>query len=105
MAIEQIDIEKFLQLSEEYSILDVRSPGEFLHAHIPGALALPLFTDDQRKVIGTAYKLQSRQVAVNKGLSFFSERMKVMTGEVAGLIGDQRGINANNVIPGTHRLL
>ena len=90
MAIEQVDIEKFMQLSKEYSVLDVRSPGEFLHAHIPGALALPLFTDDQRKIIGTAYKLQSRQVAVKKGLNFFSERMKAMPDEVEELMAHQK---------------
>jgi tRNA 2-selenouridine synthase len=105
MAIEQIDIEKFLQLSGEYSILDVRSPGEFLHAHIPGALALPLFTDDQRKIIGTAYKLQSRQVAVKEGLNFFSERMKTIPGEVEELTGNQKEINVNGLIPGINRLL
>jgi len=85
MAIEQVDIEKFLKLSAECPVLDVRSPGEFLHAHIPGALALPLFTDEQRKIIGIAYKQQSRQVAVKKGLDFFSERMKSIPGEVEEL--------------------
>jgi len=103
MAIEQLDIEKFMQLSKEYSILDVRSPGEYLHAHIPGALALPLFTDDQRKIIGTAYKLQSRQVAVKKGLNFFSERMKGMPDEVEELIGHQN--ISNSLMPHTNRLL
>src|SRR5664279_241775 len=100
MAVEQIDIKIFLQLSEEYSILDVRSPGEFLHAHIPGALALPLFTDEQRKIIGTAYKLQSRQVAVKKGLNFFSERMKTIPDEVEELTGNKQKISGKKVSPG-----
>ncbi len=43
MANEQVDIENFLTLSETSPVFDVRSPGEFLHAHIPGAFALPLF--------------------------------------------------------------
>ena len=43
MAIEQIDIEKFLQLANEYPILDVRSPGEFSHAHIPGRIVIAPF--------------------------------------------------------------
>ena len=51
MAIEQIDIENFLQLSEEYPILDVRSPGEFSHAHIPGALPLPLLQMIKEKLL------------------------------------------------------
>ncbi len=78
MAIEQLDIEDFLNLAEERPLLDVRSPGEFLHAHIPPAFSFPLFTDEQRKIIGTAYKQQSRQVAVKIGLDYFSERMKSM---------------------------
>ncbi|MEO8821650.1 MAG: tRNA 2-selenouridine(34) synthase MnmH, partial [Ginsengibacter sp.] len=82
MAIEKIDIESFLKLSETFPILDVRSPGEYLHAHIPGAVSVPLFTDEQRKIIGTAYKKESRQKAVNIGLGYFSERMKTIPGEV-----------------------
>src|SRR5664279_4856859 len=90
MAIEQINIDNFLLLSKEYPVLDVRSPGEFSHAHIPGALPLPLFTDDQRKIIGTAYKQESRQVAVKKGLAFFSERMKQIIDEVENLLNAQK---------------
>ncbi|MEO8108466.1 MAG: tRNA 2-selenouridine(34) synthase MnmH [Ginsengibacter sp.] len=90
MAIEQIDIEDFLRLSEESPVFDVRSPGEFLYAHIPGAFSLALFTDDQRKVIGTAYKQQNRQVAVKKGLDYFSERMKNMIEEVEKIITENK---------------
>jgi tRNA 2-selenouridine synthase len=85
MAIEQIDIEIFLKLSNEYPVFDVRSPLEFSHAHIPETFTLPLFTDDQRKVIGTAYKQQSRQAAVRIGLDYFSERMKLIPGEMEEL--------------------
>ena len=90
MAIEQIDIENFLKLSETSTVFDVRSPGEFLHAHIPGAFGLPLFTDEQRKIIGTAYKQESRQVAVKKGLDFFSERMKNMIGDAEEIIDSNK---------------
>lgn len=86
MAIEQIDIEDFIKLSYDHPVLDVRSPGEFLHAHIPNAFSLPLFTDEQRKIIGTAYKKENRQIAVKKGLEFFSERMKIMPGEVEDIM-------------------
>ena len=106
MAIGQIDIEDFLKLSEECPVFDVRSPGEFLHAHIPDALALPLFTDEQRKIIGTAYKQQSRQVAVKKGLDFFSERMKLIPDEVEELFsGWQKKRAANNRRLNTNQIL
>ena len=57
MAIEKLFVPTFIELSKIYPVLDVRSPGEFSHAHIPGAYSLPLFTDeeqgfDQRPVRG-----------------------------------------------------
>ncbi|MEP6584966.1 MAG: tRNA 2-selenouridine(34) synthase MnmH [Ginsengibacter sp.] len=97
MAIEQLDIENFLKHAEEVPVLDVRSPTEFSHAHIPGALTLPLFTDEQRKIIGTAYKKQSRQVAVKKGLEYFSERMKNIIVEAEDIIKEvNRNDSTNN---------
>lgn len=76
MAIEKVPIESFLELSEQFPVLDVRSPGEYSHAHIPGAFNLPLFTDEERKVIGTAYKQQSRHAAIRIGLDYFGPRMR-----------------------------
>ena len=88
MPIEKIDIDNFLKLSREHPVLDVRSPGEFNHAHIPGAYSVPLFTDEQRAIIGTAYLKESRQVAVNHGLNYFSERMKIIPEEIENIIAD-----------------
>ena len=95
MPVEHIDIEKFLELSAEFPVLDVRSPGEYLHAHIPGAFTLPLFTDEQRKIIGTAYKKESRQIAVNIGLNYFSKRMKIIPGEAINILNKWTGKNKN----------
>ncbi len=71
-----INIQEFLALSEQHPILDVRSPGEFEYGHIPGAHSLPLFSNEERAIVGTAYKQVSRESAVNKGLSFFGPKMK-----------------------------
>ena len=38
------------------SIIDVRSPSEFLDDHVPGAINLPVLDDAQRAEIGTIYK-------------------------------------------------
>lgn len=86
MPIEKIDIAHFLSLLQELPVIDVRSPGEYNHAHLPGAFNVPLFTDEQRAIIGTAYKKQSRRAAVNQGLEFFSERMKTIPGEIENII-------------------
>jgi tRNA 2-selenouridine synthase len=76
MGVIKIDIEKFIELAQEHPVLDVRSPSEYKHAHIPGAISLPLFTDEERKVVGTIYKQESREKAIKAGLDFFSPKMR-----------------------------
>lgn len=90
MAVKQLDIERFLALSKLHPVLDVRSPGEFIHAHIPGAYSLPLFTNEERKVVGTAYKQQSRKQAIKVGLDYFGPKMRGMVEEVEQLMAAQK---------------
>lgn len=78
MAATCIDINAFLELSKSIPVLDVRSPGEYNHAHIPGAYSLPLFTDEERKIVGTAYKQEGREEAIKIGLDFFGPKMRSM---------------------------
>lgn len=85
MPIVQTDIENFLKHSVGFPLIDVRSPSEYAHAHIPGAVSIPLFSDEERKIIGTAYKQQGREVAVNEGLDFFSKRLKQIQPEALKL--------------------
>jgi tRNA 2-selenouridine synthase len=82
MPIQKLTIAEFLQLAKQHPVFDVRSPGEYIHAHIPGAISLPLFTDEERKVVGTAYKQQSKQAAIKIGLDYFGVKMKSMVEEV-----------------------
>ncbi|MGK0138378.1 MAG: tRNA 2-selenouridine synthase [Algoriphagus sp.] len=76
MAVNKLEIEDFLDLAKDLPILDVRSPSEFAHAHILGALSFPLFTDEERKVVGTAYKQEGRETAIKIGLDYFGPRMR-----------------------------
>jgi tRNA 2-selenouridine synthase len=82
MAITKIDMQRFLDLQLQMPVFDVRSPGEYVHAHIPGAFSLPLFTDEERKVIGTLYKHQGQQRAIKEGLDFFGPNMRAMVTQV-----------------------
>jgi tRNA 2-selenouridine synthase len=62
---------------------------------MPGALNLPLFTDEERKVVGTAYKQQSREVAIKIGLDYFGPKMRKMVEEVESLVWSwESGISA-----------
>jgi tRNA 2-selenouridine synthase len=76
MPIERIDTARFLQLAKTHPVLDVRSPGEYKHAHIPGANSFPLFSDEERKIVGTTYKQQSREQAIKIGLDLFGPKMR-----------------------------
>ncbi len=99
MPVEKTDMENFLKLSLKYPVLDVRSPAEYLHAHIPGAFSVPVFTDEQRAVIGTAYVQQNRQIAVEHGLNYFSERMKIIPSEAIAILNNFK--KENNSIANT----
>lgn len=54
-------------LKKEGTIVDVRSPGEYSMGHIPGAINIPLFSDEERAWIGTVYKKQGKSEAVKLG--------------------------------------
>ncbi|QJR15499.1 tRNA 2-selenouridine(34) synthase MnmH [Usitatibacter palustris] len=40
------------------AILDARSPGEFAEDHLPGAVNCPVLDDEERAIVGTAFKQQ-----------------------------------------------
>ena len=62
----RININKFLSLP--YPIFDVRSPIEYEKGHIPGAINLPVFTNEERAIVGTAYKNQGKDEAIKIGI-------------------------------------
>ena len=69
-----------------YPVLDVRAPIEFAQGHVPGALNLPLFTDEERARIGTTYKQVSQEKAVHLGLEFFGPKMSGMVKQARKLV-------------------
>lgn len=71
--VQSVSIDAFFQLASP--ILDVRSPGEFEQAHIPSAKSFPLFDNDERAEVGTCYKQQGRDEAVELGLKFVGPKL------------------------------
>lgn len=47
--------------------IDVRAPVEFAQGHIPGAVNIPLFVDNERAEIGTMYKKVGKNQALQLG--------------------------------------
>ena len=71
----QILIEEFLEKAKHYQVIDVRSPGEYEHGHIPGAINIPLFDNDERAVVGTIYKKNGKNLSIIKGLEFVGPKL------------------------------
>jgi len=70
-----INSEEFLNLRKLLSVVDVRSPAEFNDGHIPGAINIPIFNDDERAIVGTIFKNKGRLPAVEKGLEIVGPKM------------------------------
>ncbi len=70
-----LDAEEFLEAEENYPVVDVRSPAEFQQGHIPGAINMPLFNNEERAVVGTLYKQSGRYAALLKGLDIVGPKM------------------------------
>ena len=87
---QKIEPEVFLEQSEQLSIIDVRSPGEFGEGHIPGAVNMPLFDNDERAVIGTLYKRQGKNTAVLKGLEIVGPKMAAFAKQAMKLAVDNK---------------
>jgi tRNA 2-selenouridine synthase len=71
---------------QQQPIFDVRSPGEFEHAHIPGAYSLPLFSNEERAEVGTLYKQKGKKLAIKAGLDFFGPKMSKIIASVEGIL-------------------
>lgn len=97
--IEKINIDRFINLSNQLPVLDARSPGEYNHAHIPGAYSFPLFSDEERKIVGTAYKQKSREEAIKIGLDFFGVKMRKMVESAENILSEHnKGENNRTVL-------
>ena len=68
-------IEDFLKRGEIFPIIDVRTPAEFEQGHIPRAYNIPLFTNEERAIIGTIYKQDSKENAIMEGLKIVGPKM------------------------------
>jgi tRNA 2-selenouridine synthase len=64
----EIEAEELLK-RPGFTLLDVRAEVEFAEGHVPGSVNLPLLTDPERHLVGTAYKKEGSEAAVRLGHS------------------------------------
>jgi len=71
-----ISVDFYFKNLNQIPIIDVRSPGEFVKGHIPNAYNIELFTDEERAVVGTAYKKESKERAIEIGYEYVQPKLK-----------------------------
>ncbi len=66
-------------------LVDVRTPAEYAQGHIPGAVNIPLLSDEQRHIIGTIYKKNGQAAAIEMGWQLVGNEMQSKANEALRL--------------------
>lgn len=88
--IQKLDIVEFLKLAETTPVIDVRTPLEFAHASIPGAFNLPIFSNEERVLVGTCYKQKGREEAILMGFDFTGPKWSGFIKETLKIAPDKK---------------
>ena len=81
-------------LDEDYILVDVRSPGEYLEYTIPNAINIPILDNEERKAVGTVYRQESVEAAKKLGVKIVSSKLP----EIYEKILDLKKTNKNIVL-------
>ncbi|MBI5656712.1 MAG: tRNA 2-selenouridine(34) synthase MnmH [Geobacter sp.] len=71
------------QLLDSHCVVDVRTPLEYAEDHLPGAINIPLLSNEERVEIGTLYKQSGPQPARIRGLELTAGRFPGMVAAIA----------------------
>ncbi|MFD0980406.1 tRNA 2-selenouridine(34) synthase MnmH [Tropicimonas aquimaris] len=70
------------------TVIDVRSPAEFAEDHVPGAISLPVLSNEERAVVGTIYKQESPFRARKVGAALVARNA---AGHIEGPLAEKDG--------------
>jgi tRNA 2-selenouridine synthase len=73
----ELPVEELFNLNNK-TIIDIRSPIEFADGAIPGAVNVPLFTNEERAEIGTIYKHEGQAAAKWRAMELVSPKIPDM---------------------------
>lgn len=79
-----ITVRELLEM-EQVVPVDVRSPGEFEEASIPGAVNIPIFTNEERKEVGTLYKQKGSNEAKWRAMEMVSPKLAQILGSIKNI--------------------
>jgi tRNA 2-selenouridine synthase len=71
------------ELIDTHLVVDVRTPLEFMEDHIPGAVNVPLLSNEERVEIGTLYKQEGPHPARVRGLEITAPKLPSIVAEIA----------------------
>lgn len=91
MYVNNMSVEEALNL-EDRVFIDVRSRIEYNEAHIPGAINIPLFEDEERAEVGTVYRHESPEAATLIGLKYVGEKLPSIYEQVLKLKKEYKNI-------------
>ncbi len=81
----------FLSLCENGVVcIDVRSPAEYEHAHLPDALNLPLLNNEERHEVGLTYKSLGKEAATHTGFRLVGHKFAAYIEEARRLAPEKR---------------
>jgi tRNA 2-selenouridine synthase len=72
--LKEITVEDLFNINNPI-IIDIRSPIEYKDGAIPGAINIPLFTDEERKEVGTIYKHEGQDQAKWRAMEIVSPKL------------------------------
>ena len=84
----KLTAKEILALTDVIPIIDVRSPAEFSQGHIPQAKNIPLFSNDERAVVGINYKKNGKDTAVIRGLEIVGPKLASFVKEAKKIAKD-----------------
>ncbi len=83
MNVMTIDLDQTLIAREKGALLiDVRTPAEFAEATIPGAINVPIFSNDERAEVGTLYKKVGKARARTRGVELVAPKIPALLAAV-----------------------
>lgn len=87
----EIEIKEAQQLKDPIYI-DLRSPAEFEVGRVPGAINIPLFSNEERVSVGTLYKQKGPEQARDLGLAIVSPKLPILVNSIRGHVSTKRPV-------------
>ena len=101
-----IDVHEFMRIARNRDrkqqqqqkmipICDARSPAEYAIGHIPGATNLPLFTNEERAIVGTLFNTKGRSNAMLAGMSIVRPKLDDLVSTAAAIVKSSKSISSS----------